>query len=49
MTALTEKQQKVRVWENNWIRRIVEVKRADKRGMDELRVEVGVIESLIIN
>jgi len=42
MTALTE----MRVWENNWIRRIVEV---DKRGMDELRLEVGVKESLIIN
>ena len=43
--ALTEKQQvKVQVCENNWIRRIVGVKRADKRKMDELRVEVRVKE-----
>ena len=40
--ALREKQQeKVQVGNNNWIRRIVGVKRADKRRMDKLRVEVG--------
>ena len=43
--TLTEKQQKEQVCENNWIRRIVGEKIADKR-MDELRVEVGVKESL---
>ena len=42
--TLTEKQQKEQVCENNWIRRIVGEKIADKR-MDELRVEVGVKES----
>ena len=31
---------------NNWIRRIVEVKRVDKGRIGELRVEVGVKESL---
>ena len=46
-TALTEKQQgKLQVCENNWIRRITRVKRANKRRMDELRVEVGVKESV---
>ena len=46
MLALTEKQQeKVQVCENNWIRRIVEVTRADKRRIDVLRVVVGVKES----
>ena len=43
--APTEKQQKVQVCETSWIRRIVGVKRADKRKMNELRVEVGVKES----
>ena len=42
MMALTEKQQKVQICENNWIRRIKGVKREDKRRMEELRVEVGV-------
>ena len=36
---------KVQVCEANWIRIIVEVKRADKRRMDELKEEVGVMES----
>ena len=35
--ALTEKQQKVQVCENDWVRIIVGVQRADKRRMDELR------------
>ena len=44
--ALSKKQQgKVQVCENNWIRRIVGVKKADKRRTDELRVEVGVKDS----
>ena len=44
--ALTKKQQvKVQVCENNWIRRIVGVKRADKRRMDELGMQVGMKES----
>ena len=46
MMALMKKQQeKELVCENNWIRRIVGVKRADKRRLDELRVEVAVKES----
>ena len=41
--ALTEAQwEKVQVCETNLVRRIVGVKRADKRRTDELRVEVGV-------
>ena len=41
--ALTEKQhEKVHVCETNLVRRIVGDKRADKRRMDELRVDVGV-------
>ena len=44
---LTEKQQKkVQVCETNLVRRIVGVKRAEKRRMDELRAEVGVMESV---
>ena len=42
--ALTEKQQKVQICENNLVRRIVALKRTDKRRMGELRVEVGVKE-----
>ena len=45
--ALTEKQQeKVQVCENNLVRGTVEVNRAQKRRMCELRVEVGVKEDL---
>ena len=43
--ALTERQQKVQVCENNWIRRIVAVNRVDKGRIDELTEEVGVKES----
>ena len=43
--VLTEKQEKVQVCETNLVRRIVGVKRADKRRTDELRVEVGVKDS----
>ena len=35
----------MQICENNWIIRIVGVKMADKRRMDELRVEVGVKDS----
>ena len=45
-TALTEKQQKVQVYENNWIRIIMGMNGADKRRMDELRMEVGVNDIL---
>ena len=38
--ALTERQQRLQVCENNWIRRIVGVKRVDRRRMDELREEI---------
>ena len=41
--ALTEKQQeKVQVCETNLVRRILGIKKADKRRMGELRVEVEV-------
>ena len=41
--AQTEKQQeKVHFCKNNWIRRIMGVKKADNRRMDKLRGEVGV-------
>ena len=35
----------MQVCENNWIRRPVGVERADKRRMEELRVEIGVKDS----
>ena len=44
--TVTEKQQeKVQVCEDNLVNRILCVKRADKRRMDELRGEVGVKHS----
>ena len=45
MARTGKEQEKVQFCENNWIRRIVGVKRANKRRMDELRVEVGVRET----
>ena len=40
--ALTEKhEEKVQVYETNLVRRIVGVKRADKKRTNELRVEVN--------
>ena len=47
MMALTENQQEtVKVWKKtNLVRSIVGVKKADKRTIDELRVEVGMKES----
>ena len=46
--ALTDKQQqKVQVCENNWIRIIVGVKRADKRRIEELRVKESVKKKLV--
>ena len=50
--ALTEKEkqrEKVQVCEHNLVKRILEVKRADKRRIDELRVVVGVKEVLTRN
>ena len=44
-TALTEKQQKIQVHENNLVGRIMEFKKADKRTMNALRVEVGMKDS----
>ena len=38
----TEKQEQMQVCENNWLRRMVGVKRADRSRMVGLRVEVGV-------
>ena len=47
MVALTERQhQRLQVCENNWVRRIVGVKRVDRGMMDELREEIGVQMSL---
>ena len=42
MTLTYIRQEKGQVYENNLLRRIVGVKRAYKRRMGELRVEVGV-------
>ena len=36
----------MQLFENNWIRIVVRVKRADKRRIDKLRVDVGVQESV---
>ena len=45
--ALTElQQQRLQVCENNWVRKIVRVTRADRRRMMELREETGVQRSL---
>ena len=43
--ALAEKQQaKMQVCEHNWMRRIVGVKKADKRRKDELRVKTNLLK-----
>ena len=40
--ALTEqKQQKLQVCENNWVRRITRTKRVDRRRMNDLRKRLG--------
>ena len=39
----------MQICENNWVRRIVGVKRIDKRRMEKLREEVGVRGSLMRN
>ena len=44
--ALTEPQQRLQVCENNWVRKIARVTRADRRRMVELREETGVQRSL---
>ena len=44
--ALTEKQQKVQVCENNLVRKIMGIKRFAKRRVDDTREEIGVKESL---
>ena len=45
--ALTElQQQRLKVCENNWVRKIARVTRADRRKMVELREETGVQRSL---
>ena len=48
LTSTEKQQEKVQVCENNWLRRMVGVKTADKRRLDQLRVdsvEVGVKQS----
>ena len=37
LEAMAEQQERLRVCENNWVRRIAGVKRIDKRRMEELR------------
>ena len=44
MTLTDKQEEKVQVYETNLVRRIVGVKRADKRRTGELRVEIGVKE-----
>ena len=44
--ALTELQQRLQLCENNWVRKIARVTRADRRRMVELREETGVQRSL---
>ena len=44
--ALTKLQQRLQVCENNWVRKISRVTRADRRRMVELREETGVQSSL---
>ncbi len=44
--ALTETQHRRKVCENNWVRQIARVSRADRRRMVELREETGVQRSL---
>ena len=39
--ALTEQQQKLHVYENNWMGRTTRTERVDKRRMNDLRKEVG--------
>ena len=44
--TLKEQQQKLQVCENNWVRRITGTKRADRRRLNDLRIEVGMQCSL---
>ena len=44
--TLTEQQQKLQVWENDWVHRITRTKRADRRRMNDLRKEVQMQYSL---
>ena len=47
--AMTElQQQRLQVCENNWVRKIAIVTRADKRRIVELREETGVQRSLLV-
>jgi len=46
MALIWKQQAKMQLFENNWIRIVVRVKRADKRRIDKLRVDVGVQESV---
>ena len=44
--AFTEQQQKLHLYENNWVRRITRTKRVKKRRMNDLRKKVGMQCSL---
>ena len=45
-TVTELQQQRLQVCENNWVRKIARVTRADRRRMVELREETGVQEEL---
>ena len=44
--ALTERQEKMQIAENNWVRRIGKVTQEDRRKMKELREEIGMKKHL---
>ena len=46
MPRIEKHQAKVQLFEKKWVRRIVGVKRADNRRIEELRVEIGAKESV---
>ena len=44
--ALTERQEKIQIAENNWVRKICKVTQEDRRKMKELREEIGMKKHL---
>ena len=44
--ALTKRQEKIQIAENNWVRRICKVTKEDRRKMEELREEIGMKKHL---
>ena len=47
VTLIERQQQRLQICENNWVRRIAEVKRVDIRRMEELREDIGVHMNLM--